>query len=141
MTNEDGVASRPPRSPYARTVKRRQFTAEQDALLRAVHDGRMTQYALVKQLRISAETLRARAAELGLPPLLPGERAAQSNARPADCPPGWFPIAHGADGRWREFEGTPLTIVAAQSLVAAGRAHMAQRRIDGGFDLLVKVLP
>ena len=53
---------------------------------------------------------------------------------------GWIPIAFGADGKWREYDGAPISIDAARAAVDAGRATMAQRRIDGGFDLLFRVV-
>lgn len=53
---------------------------------------------------------------------------------------GFIPIAHKADRKWVELEGAPISIQAARLAVADGRATMAHRRVDGGFDLLFKVV-
>jgi len=51
----------------------------------------------------------------------------------------WLPIAHKADRKWVPLAGAPVTPHEAARMRDAGLAHTAQRRVDGGFDLLVKM--
>ena len=119
----------------------RKFTPEEDALIRRCHDGEFKVDVVIRLLRTSPQSFYRRVRELGLH--LRVKRACHAPDPLGDLPrpkDGWIPIAHSQDGRWREYEGTPVSIAIAQAAVAAGRATTAQVRIDGGFDLLLKVL-
>lgn len=92
-----------------------------------------------RRVGVSAVSIRYRARRLGLvkaplPPLKGHELP--ERLTPAH---GWVPIAHKADRKWRPYDGAPVTIIEAQDMVQAGIATTAQRRVDGGFDLLVRM--
>jgi len=81
---------------------------------------------------------------LGLPPNSLKARKAREmkqdvpppTLRPAD---GWVAVAHKSDRKWVPLAGAPLTISEAAMLREAGLAETAQRRVDGGFDLEVRM--
>lgn len=82
---------------------------------------------------------------LGLPPASRKARDARQMKQEAPQPmptkrDGWIVIAHKANREWVQLDGSPISIDAARAAADAGRATMAQRRIDGGFDLLFKVV-
>lgn len=116
----------------------RRFTAAEDAIVRDAAAGRIGRAHAAKLLRTNYRTLALRIAALGEPVrhYKPGPKPSPLS----DCPRGWFPIAHGGCGKWREYEGTPISIEAARAAVDAGMAAMAQKRVDGSFDLLFRVL-
>jgi hypothetical protein len=55
-----------------------------------------------------------------------------------NCPPGWFAIAHGLHGKWRLYDGAPFSIAEAREFAERGLGTMAQKRVDGAFDLLFR---
>ncbi len=114
--------------------RRREFTADEDEIIRAACAGKTRIDDAQRRLKAGPDTFYRRALELGLPV----KRVPRVTI--PDCPPGWFPIAHGGQGKWRLYEGSPVTLDAARAAVAAGRATMAQRRIDGGFDLMFRLV-
>ena len=136
------VISAPPPASGKRSRPPRQWTEEENNALRAVAAGKMPLRRFCAERCIPLETARYRMGRIGLAAPrkdrahAPGVEIAEI-PRPSD---GWIPIAHGNNGKWREYEGAPIGITAARIAVSAGRATMAQRRIDGGFDLLFRVL-
>lgn len=132
-----------PHPPKSTQNKKRVFTEDEDDVIRASRAGKIRVDAAITQLKTSPASFYRRMAELGLQKLeystkrspLPVSKTGEEPARAAH---GWIPIAHGGMGKWREYEGTPISIDAAHAAVAAGRGSMAQRRIDGEFDLLFK---
>jgi hypothetical protein len=116
------------------------FNAEERALLARVASGEVGRHAASRELRTNYTTLQAYLRESGLP-IRAYRRHAPDPIMPAsETPAGWFPIAHGNSGRWHEYDGTPIGIEAAQKAVADGAGMMAQRRIDGEFDLMFRVV-
>ncbi len=119
----------------------RRFTAEEDDLIRRCHDGEFKVDRIIRKLRTSPASYYRRVRELGLHMRV--KRACHAPDPMGDLPKpkeGWIPIAHGRDGRWREYEGSPVSLAVARAAVEAGRATTAQVRIDGGFDLLFRAI-
>lgn len=113
----------------------RVFTAEEDALIRRVAAGEVPRDRACRELRTTYTKLLARLRDLGCEV----KQYVRHKPTPlADCPPGWIPIAHGGAGIWREYEGSPVSIEEARALSERGLGTMAQKRIDGGFDLLFR---
>lgn len=119
---------------------KRIFTEDEDKIIRACQRGEVAVLDVLLQLRTSNETMYRRMAELGLPARTRKKPNPKPPSELANVGPGWVPIAHGNSGRWKEYAGTPIGVRAAKAAVDAGRAVMAQRRIDGGFDLLFRVV-
>lgn len=119
---------------------RRIFTEAEDEIIRACQRGEVAVLDALLQLRTSNETMYRRMAELGLPARTRKKPTPKPPSELANVGPGWVPIAHKAGKFWRPLEGAPLDLRAARLAVAAGRAVTAQRRVDGGFDLLVRVV-
>lgn len=118
----------------------RRFTAEEDDLIRRCHDGEFKVDRIIRKLRTSPASYYRRVRELGLHMRV--KRACHAPDPLGDLPKpkeGWIPIAHSRDGRWREYEGAPVSLDVARAAVEAGRATTAQVRIDGGFDLLFRM--
>lgn len=119
---------------------RRIFTEAEDEIIRACQRGEVAVVDVCRQLRTCNETMYRRMAELGLPARIRKKPTPKPPSELANVGEGWVPIAHKADRFWRPLDGAPLDVRAARLAVAAGRAVTAQRRVDGGFDLLVRVV-
>jgi hypothetical protein len=126
-----GGLSRP--SPH-HTGRKREFTAAEDDVIRDAVAGRIRVDDAIAKLGTGAVTFYRRADELGLAT----RKHRASETRIAGCPPGWFPIAHGGQGKWRPYDGSPVSIEDARAYVARGLGTMAQKRVDGAFDLLFR---
>lgn len=118
---------------------RHDWPPEHDALVHLMIEGVISTGEAARRVGVSAVSIRYRARRLGLvkaplPPLKGHELP--ERLTPAH---GWVPIAHKADRKWRPYDGAPVTIIEAQDMVQAGIATTAQRRVDGGFDLLVRM--
>ncbi len=138
----------------AGTVKRRRpkkiprdrvWTEADMEAMRAIARGEGTIGDYARKSGIPRSTLGRKIEDLGLrrqckPRPAPVFAAPEPPPEPPKRGDGWIPIAHGNNGKWREYEGAPISIVAARMAVSAGRATMAQRRIDGAFDLLFRVV-
>lgn len=117
-------------SPY-------QWTPEADEMMRRVYRREISVAAACAELGVTANMIYYRAQRLNLSlSRAPRTETPQPLPDPRD---GWIPIAHKADRHWRPIDGAPITIEAARAAVYAGRATMAHRRVDGGFDLLFRV--
>lgn len=119
---------------------RRIFTEAEDEIIRACHRGEVAVVDALLELHTSNETMYRRMAELGLPARTRKKPGPKPPSELANVGPGWVPIAHKAGKFWRPLDGAPLDLRAARLAVAAGRAVTAQRRVDGGFDLLFRVV-
>ncbi len=123
---------------------RRVFNEAEREIIRQAAHGEMPREEARHKLSTNHRTLVAAMAEFGATAKTYQPRgcakAAKVATREPDAPKGWFPIAHGNNGKWREYDGSPVTIEEARAQVAAGLATMAQKRIDGGFDLLFRAV-
>ena len=119
---------------------RHDWSPEHDALVHLMIEGVISTGEAARRVGVSAVSIRYRARRLGLVkaplPALKGHEELPERLTPAH---GWVPIAHKADRKWRLYDGAPVTIIEAQDMVQAGIATTAQRRVDGGFDLLVRM--
>ena len=130
----------------------RDWTAEDDAVIHCVAAGVISATEASTRLKTGYRQVMLRMHALGLctnpPPPLPirrREKHVRQYRQDAPQPPvtvadKFVPIAHKAGRFWKELAGAPITIEAARAAVAAGRGTMAQRRCDGGWDLLFKVV-
>ena len=130
----------PPRSDGKRSRPPRAWSADEDAILRSVARGEQSLRRFCAEHGIPMETARYRMIKLGLTAPRQDRAASVAPEMPPQVRDGWIPIAHGNNGRWREYDGTPISVTAAKMAVAAGRATTAQRKIDGGYDLLFRVV-
>jgi hypothetical protein len=117
----------------------REFTADEDALVRQWVDGIARCKDVAAAVGCSMPTIRFRARRLGwtTPKALPVHDKPDAMPRPADP---FIPIAHKSGRYWFPYVGAPVTVDDAQRMVAAGIATTAQKKIDGGWDLMFKVL-
>lgn len=129
--------SRAPKTRRAENGHVRRFTEAEDELLRRFFAREISYAEVIRALKAGPDTLYRRMTELGLPHGYKSRGSQTTHPRPSD---GWVPIAFGFQGKWRLYEGSPITIDAARAAVDAGKATMAQKRIDGGYDLLFRAL-
>lgn len=120
-------------------AQRRVFNAAEREIIRQAAHGEISREDARHRLSTNHRTLMAAMAEFGATVKSHKRKEAKVITREPGAPRGWIPIAHGGQGKWREYDGSPVSLDEARAAVAAGRATMAQRRIDGEFDLLFKV--
>lgn len=121
------------------------FTADDiDVLRRCVAgDITLTTCAVIIGTSRDACIYKMQRDGLGLPPN--SRKARKAREMKKDVPPtlrpadGWVALAHKSDRKWVPLAGAPLTISEAAMLREAGLAETAQRRVDGGFDLEVRM--
>jgi hypothetical protein len=131
----------------------REFSAEDDAVIHCIADGVISATEASTRLRTGYRQVMQRMHDLGLCTNAPPPRTSQAKRakharqyrQDAPQPPaaprdGWVPIAHKAGKYWRELDGASITIEAARAATADGRGTMAHKRVDGGWDLLFKVV-
>lgn len=124
------------------------FTADDIAILRRCVAGEITLTTCAEIIGTSRDACvyKMDRDALGLPPSCRKAREARQT-KAVDPPPtlrasdGWVPVAHKADRKWIPLAGAPLTVREAAMLREAGLADTAQRRVDGGFDLEVRMRP
>ena len=114
------------------------WTPEQDAVLSRIAAGEISVTEARAIIGVGYDAVHYRMTRLGL-------RVPQKKAR-KELPPvaitaadGWVPIAHKSDRYWTPLEGAPMPPSVARAMAEAGRAFLAHRRVDGGFDLLVRM--
>lgn len=123
------------------------FTPDDIAVLRRCVAGEITLTTCATIIGTSRDSCiyKMQRDGLGLPPNSLKARKAREmkqdvpppTLRPAD---GWVAVAH-KDGRdWKPLAGAPLTVREAAMLREAGLAATAHQRVDGGFDLMVRML-
>lgn len=115
---------------------KRVFTAAEREIIQKAARGEMSRDDARRELRTNHRTLVTALAEFGAQAKIYQRRSPMQPAPKGS--PAWIPIAHGCSGKWRPYDGAPVTIEAARIAVDAGCATMAQRRIDGEFDLLFR---
>ena len=119
---------------------RNDWSPEHDALVRLMVEGTISTGEAARRVGVSAVSIRYRARRLGLVKApLPALKGHEELPERLTAAHGWVPIAHKAHAKWRLYDGAPVTIDEAQGMVEAGIATTAQRRVDGGFDLLVRM--
>lgn len=115
------------------------WTASDDAIVKQWVDGLTACARAAAAVGVSVPAIRFRARRLGL---LDQKRPPRKAHKPVEMPrpsDGWVAVAHKAELRWVPLDGAPMTIEEAQAMHDAGLAFLAQRRVDGGFDLVVRV--
>lgn len=119
---------------------RHDWSPEDDAIVRLMVEGTISTGEAARRVGVSAVSIRYRATRLGLSKApLPALKGHEELPERLTAAHGWVPIAHKAGRKWRLYDGAPVTIDEAQGMVDAGIATTAQRRVDGGFDLLVRM--
>lgn len=118
----------------------REFTADEDALVKAWVDGLVPCKRVAEAIGCSPPTVRFRARRLGLTQAKLPTPATFERGEMVGHGSAWVPIAHNDRGKWKPLDGAPVTRAEAADMVAAGIATTAQKKIDGGWDLMFKVL-
>jgi len=114
------------------------WTEQDRPALLAYRDGKTTLTTLCRDLHTSAGAIRKAVKDMNI--VLPeAPKPARDHAAEPMVKGVWFAIAHKERSDWVQLDGAPMSIDEAQSMRDAGLLLMAQKRVNGGFDLMVMV--
>ena len=162
LVKEATARGRPAKARPGGRGNKREWTAEEDDLIRRVIDKRMSVENARLLIGCGREQVHRRMGDLPRKPIPadagdPSAAAPQRTTRPArvgpsspNCAPaveagaasspasGWTVIATRGERSWVMHPDAPVLIEDARRLVEQGRAITAQRRVPGGFELLFR---
>ena|SRR5690349_9721825 len=114
------------------------WTAEEEAILPRVASGEITVTEARDMIGVGYDTVLYRLKRLGLRlPQKPASRAAPDV--PLTAAHGWVPIAIRGRRGWHPLPDAPMTQGDAMALSDAGKAFVMHRKVDGEWNLEVRM--